>query len=218
MEKTRKSIPLLLALIPFLIMIVAMTFVIIVFKGDPHIPILLGAVAAGVIAWLHGYSWKELEGYIYKGITKVLPAVVILFMVGLIISAWIGGGIVTTMIYYGLKIITPSFFLAAMLIICAGVTVMIGSSWSTIGTIGVAGMGIGISMGLPPAMIVGAIVSGAFFGDKMSPLSDTTILASGIAGSTLSQHIKHMLYTTVPAFVIALVVYIIMGVKFAGMP
>src|SRR5699024_5448233 len=93
---------------------------------------------------------------------------------------------------------------------------MIGSSWSTIGTIGVAGMGIGISMGLPPAMIVGAIVSGAFFGDKMSPLSDTTVLASGIAGTTLSEHIKHMLYTTVPAFIIALIVYLFMGMNFAG--
>ncbi|MTW87169.1 Na+/H+ antiporter NhaC [Virgibacillus dakarensis] len=216
MEKSNNTISLGLALIPFLVMIIAMTFVIVVFKGDPHIPILLGAITAGFIAWLSGYSWSDLESFIYQGISKVLPAVIILFMVGLIISSWIGGGIVTTMIYYGLEIITPSFFLGAMLIICAIVTVMIGSSWSTIGTIGVAGMGIGISMGLPPAMIVGAIVSGAFFGDKMSPLSDTTILASGIAGSKLSEHIKHMLYTTVPAFIIAFIVYIVMGMKFAG--
>src|SRR5699024_10179052 len=97
----------------------------------------------------------------------------------------------------------------------AVVTVMIGSSWSTIGTIGIAGMGIGTSMGIPPAVVVGAIVSGAFFGDKMSPLSDTTVLASGLAGSKLSEHIKHMLFTTVPAFLIALIVYIVMGMKFA---
>ncbi|MEN1967558.1 Na+/H+ antiporter NhaC [Lentibacillus sp. N15] len=216
MEKSNKQIPLILALIPFIVMIIAMIFVIIVYEGAPHVPILLGAIVAAFIAWLCGYSWKDLEQYIYQGITKVLPAVIILIFVGLIISAWVGGGIVTTMIYYGLKIITPSFFLAAMLIICAVVTVMIGSSWSTIGTIGVAGMGIGLSMGIPPAMIVGAIVSGAFFGDKMSPLSDTTVLASGIAGTTLSEHIKHMLYTTVPAFIIALIVYLIMGMKFAG--
>lgn len=216
MDKTEKKISFGLAIIPFLVMIIAMTFVIIVFDGDPHIPILFGAITAGFIAWLCGYSWIELEKFIYQGITKVLPAVVILILVGLIISAWIGGGIVTTMIYYGLKIITPSFFLPAMLIISSVVTVMIGSSWSTIGTIGVAGMGIGISMGIPPAMIVGAIVSGAFFGDKMSPLSDTTVLASGIAGTTLSQHIKHMLYTTIPAYIIALIVYVIMGMKFAG--
>ncbi|WP_327365609.1 Na+/H+ antiporter NhaC [Virgibacillus dakarensis] len=216
MERPKKKISLGLALIPFLVMIIAMTFVIIKFEGSPHIPILLGAVMAAFIAWRCGYSWSDLEKFIYQGITKVLPAVIILILVGLIISAWIGGGIVTTMIYYGLEIISPSFFLAAMLIICAIVTVMIGSSWSTIGTIGVAGMGIGISMGIPPAMIVGAIVSGAFFGDKMSPLSDTTILASGIAGSKLSEHIKHMLYTTVPAFIIAFIVYFFMGMKFAG--
>ncbi|ASK62003.1 Na+/H+ antiporter NhaC [Virgibacillus phasianinus] len=215
MEKSGKNISLGLALIPFLVMIVAMTFVIIVFEGSPHIPILLGAVVAAFIAWTSGYSWGELEKFIYQGITKVLPAVVILIMVGLIISAWIGGGIVTTMIYYGLEIISPSYFLAAILIICAIVTLMMGSSWSTIGTVGVAGMGIGISMGIPPAMIAGAIVSGAFFGDKMSPLSDTTILASGIAGAKLSEHIKHMLYTTVPAFIIALIVYFIIGMKFA---
>lgn len=216
MEKQEKRISLGLALIPFLVMIVAMTFVIIVFEGSPHIPILLGAVVAAFIAWMSGYSWGELEKFIYHGIFKVLPAVIILIMVGLIISAWIGGGIVTTMIYYGLEIISPSYFLVAILIICAIVTLMIGSSWSTIGTVGVAGMGIGISMGIPPAMIAGAIVSGAFFGDKMSPLSDTTVLASGIAGSSLSEHIKHMLYTTVPAFVIALIVYFIIGLKFAG--
>lgn len=216
MEKLEKRISLGLALIPFLVMIVAMTFVIIVFEGSPHIPILLGAVVAALIAWMSGFSWGELEKFIYQGIFKVLPAVVILIMVGLIISAWIGGGIVTTMIYYGLEIISPSYFLVAILIICAIVTLMMGSSWSAIGTVGVAGMGIGISMGIPPAMIAGAIVSGAFFGDKMSPLSDTTILASGIAGAKLSEHIKHMLYTTVPAFVIALIVYFIIGLKFAG--
>lgn len=216
MGKPEKSISLGLALIPFLVMIVAMAFVIIVFEGSPHIPILLGAVVAAFIAWINGFSWGELEKFVYQGITKVLPAVVILIMVGLIISAWIGGGIVTTMIYYGLELISPSYFLAAILIICAIVTIMMGSSWSTIGTVGVAGMGIGISMGIPPAMIAGAIVSGAFFGDKMSPLSDTTILASGIAGAKLSEHIKHMLYTTVPAFIIALIVYFIIGMKFAG--
>lgn len=216
MDKTDKQIHLGWAIVPFLVMIVAMGFVIMKFEGEPHVPILLGAVAAGFIAWLNGYKWQELESYIFQGIYKVLPAVLILIFVGMIISAWIGGGIVTTMIYYGLEVITPSFFLAAMLIICAVVTVMIGSSWSTIGTIGVAGMGIGLSMDLPPAMIAGAIISGALFGDKMSPLSDTTVLASGITGTKMSDHIKHMLYTTVPAFIIALIVYLIMGMRFSS--
>lgn len=188
---------------------------IIVFKGSPHIPILLGAAIAALIAFLSGYAWTDIEKFIYQGITKVLPAVVILLMVGILISAWIGGGIVSTMIYYGLEIISPKIFLTAIMIICSIVTLVMGSSWSTIGTIGVAGMGIGLSMGIPAAMTAGAVVSGAFFGDKMSPLSDTTILASGIAGSKLSEHIRHMLYTTVPACIIALIVYSIIGFKFA---
>lgn len=211
----QRKIPFGLAVIPFLAMIITMTFTIIVFDGSPHIPILLGAAVAALVAWASGHSWKSIEESIYKGITKVLPAVVILIMVGILISAWIGGGIVATMIYYGLEIISPGFFLAAIMFICAIVTLMMGSSWSTIGTIGVAGMGIGLSMGIPGAMIAGAIVSGAFFGDKMSPLSDTTILASGIAGSKLFEHIRHMLYTTIPGFVIAFIVYFILGAKFA---
>lgn len=212
----QRKIPLVLAIIPFLVMIIAMAFTILKFKGDPHIPILLGAAVATFIALLCGYSWRDIEKFIYQGITKVLPAVVILIMVGILISSWIGGGIVATMIYYGLELLSPSFFLAAIMIICIIVTTMMGSSWSTIGTIGVAGMGIGMSMGIPAPMIAGSIVSGAFFGDKMSPLSDTTILASGIAGAKLSEHIRHMLYTTIPGAIIALIVYMIMGFKFAG--
>lgn len=215
MDEENKKIPLGLAIIPFLIMIVAMMFVILAFDGDPHIPILLGAAVAALIAWTQGYKWKKLEGFIYDGIRKVLPAVVILIMVGILISAWVEGGIVATMIYYGLKILSPSFFLVAMTVICMIVTIIMGSSWSTIGTIGVAAMGIGEGMGIPAPMIVGAVVSGAFFGDKMSPLSDTTVLASGIAGTTLSEHIRHMLYTTVPAAVIALIVYFFIGLNFS---
>ncbi|WP_085523677.1 Na+/H+ antiporter NhaC [Tuberibacillus sp. Marseille-P3662] len=216
MERYKRHMTFGLAIIPFLVMIAAMAFTILSFDGSPHIPILLGAAVAALIAWACGYSWDDLEKSIYEGIKKVLPAVVVLMMVGIIISAWIGGGIVSTMIYYGLEIISPSYFLAAIFVICTIVTLVMGSSWSTIGTVGVAGMGIGVSMGVPSAMTAGAIVSGAFFGDKMSPLSDTTILASGIAGSKLSEHIRHMLYTTVPAAVIALIVYTIMGMKFVG--
>lgn len=215
MEEHRKM-PFGLAIIPFLVMIIAMTYTIVVAKGDPHIPILFGAAVAALIASLNGYSWSELETFIYGGIKKVLPAVMILIMVGILISAWIGGGIVSTMIYYGLEILSPSFFLVAILLICSIVTLMIGSSWSTIGTIGVAAMGIGISMGIPAPAIAGTVISGAFFGDKMSPLSDTTILASGIANVKMSEHIRHMLYTTVPAFIIAIIVYSVIGYKFGG--
>lgn len=210
----RKHIHLGLAIIPFLVMIIAMGFTILMFEGEPHIPILLGAAVAALIAWTQGYNWKDIESFIYKGIRKVLPAVIILIMVGILISAWVEGGIVPVMIYYGLEILSPSFFLVAITLIAIIVTLVMGSSWSTVGTIGVAGMGIGLSMGIPGPMIAGAVVSGAFFGDKMSPLSDTTVLASGITGTSLSEHIKHMLYTTIPGAVIALIVYFFIGLNF----
>lgn len=208
--------PFLLALIPFLVMIVAMAVTIIVFEGSPHVPLALGAVVAGIIAWRLGYKWETIEEGAYRGIRLALPAIVIIIVVGMIIASWIGGGIIATMIYYGLQIITPSLFLMTICLICGIVALAIGSSWSTMGTIGVAGMGIGLSMGIPAAMVAGAVISGSYFGDKMSPLSDTTNLAAGITGTNLFEHIKHMMYTTIPGLIIALVVYFFLGRQFSG--
>lgn len=210
MSKQSQEIPFFAAMVPFIVMIATMMTTIMVFDGSPHVPLLIAAVTAAFVAWLNGYSWETLEGYIYDGIYKVLPAVVILILVGLLISAWVSGGVVGAMVYYGLEFLSPGYFLPALLLICAFSTLMMGSSWSTIGTLGVAGMAAGTSMGLPPAAIAGAIVSGAFFGDKMSPLSDTTVLASGIAGANIFAHIRHMLYTTIPGLIIALVAFMLM--------
>jgi NhaC family Na+:H+ antiporter len=204
------------AIIPLIVMITAMSFTIIVFEGGPHIPLILGTIVSAFIAWKNGFSWKEIEDGLYKGIRLALPAIVIIIMVGVIIGAWIGGGIIATMVFYGLKLITPSLFLVSITIIAAVVSLAIGSSWSTMGTIGVAGMGIGLSMGIPAPMIAGAIISGAYFGDKMSPLSDTTNLAAGVVGVDLFVHIKHMFYTTIPGLIIALVVYAFLGRKFTA--
>ncbi|WP_223635703.1 Na+/H+ antiporter NhaC [Planococcus sp. 4-30] len=210
------EIPFLLALIPLVTMIVAMAITIIVFEGSPHVPLALGAIVAGFIAWRLGYKWETIEEGAYKGIRLALPAVLIIIVVGMIIASWIGGGIIATMIYYGLQIITPSLFLMTICLICGIVALAIGSSWSTMGTIGVAGMGIGMSMGIPAAMVAGAVISGSYFGDKMSPLSDTTNLAAGVTDTNLFEHIRHMLYTTVPGLVIALVVYFFLGRQFGG--
>ena len=137
-------------------------------------------------------------------------------MIGLTIGSWIGGGIVATMVYYGLELLSPSMFLFTICSICCIVTLAIGSSWATMGTIGVAAMGIGHSIDIPAPMVAGAVISGAYFGDKMSPLSDTTNLAAGITGTDLFDHIRHMFYTTVPGLVIALVAYYVMGLQFQG--
>ncbi|PAQ13775.1 Na+/H+ antiporter NhaC [Bacillaceae bacterium SAOS 7] len=215
-ETQEIKIPFLFAILPMIVMISAMAVTIVKFEGSPHVPLLIGTVSASIIALLYGYKWETIEQGAYNGIKMALPAILIIIMVGLTIGAWIGGGIVATMIYYGLKIITPSLFLVSISIICAVVTLAIGSSWSTMGTIGVAGMGIGISMGIPAPMVAGAIISGSYFGDKMSPLSDTTNLAAGITGTNLFEHIKHMFYTTIPGMLIALVVYFFLGRQFTS--
>ncbi len=215
-NKQAPPVPFWLAIIPLLTMIGAMAITIIKFEGSPHIPLILGAIVSAFIAWRLGHKWDEIESGIYHGIRLALPAIVIIIAVGIIIGAWIGGGVVATMVYYGLKLITPSFFLVSITLITAIVSLAIGSSWSTMGTIGVAGMGIGISMGIPAPMVAGAIISGSYFGDKMSPLSDTTNLASGVAGSNLFEHIRHMFYSTIPGIVIALIAYWFLGRQFAG--
>lgn len=210
----KREISFKVAIIPLAVMIVVMALTVVVLEQGPHIPLIVGTSVAALVAWRSGYKWNEIEEAMYKGIRLALPAVIIIMLVGLTIGAWIGGGVVATMIYYGLKIITPSLFLVSICVICAIVSLAIGSSWSTMGTIGVAGMGIGLSMGIPAPMIAGAIISGAYFGDKMSPLSDTTNLASGLTNTDLFVHIKHMFYTTIPGLLIALVTYAFLGRNF----
>lgn len=210
----KKEMPFWLAIIPLIVMIIVMAVTITILEQGPHIPLIVGTTTAALVAWRAGYKWSEIEEAVYKGIRLALPAVVIIILVGLTIGAWIGGGIVATMIYYGLKMITPSLFLVSITLICAVVSLAIGSSWSTMGTIGVAGMGIGLSMGIPAPMIAGAVISGAYFGDKMSPLSDTTNLASGLTNTNLFVHIRHMFYTTIPGLIITLAVYAFLGRDF----
>ncbi|WP_251129942.1 Na+/H+ antiporter NhaC [Exiguobacterium sp. s57] len=211
----KKDMKLGWALLPLSVMIVVMLISIVQLGQGPHIPLIVGTAVASIVAWRHGFKWKEIEEMMYKGIRLALPAVVIIILVGLTIGAWIGGGIVATMIYFGLKIISPAYFLLTICLICAVVALSIGSSWSTMGTIGVAGMGIGLSMGIPAPMVAGAVISGAYFGDKMSPLSDTTNLAAGLTKTNLFVHIRHMLYTTIPGLIIALGVYAWLGRRFA---
>ncbi|WP_458461717.1 Na+/H+ antiporter NhaC [Paenibacillus sp.] len=203
-----------LAIIPLVVLIACMAITIVVFEEGPHIPLIVGTITAALVAWKAGYKWDELEEAMYKGIRLALPAVIIIMLIGLVIGAWIGSGVVATMIYYGLKIISPSLFLVSIMLICSIVSIAIGSSWSTIGTIGVAGMGIGLSIGIPAPMIAGAIISGSYFGDKMSPLSDTTNLAAGLTGTDLFVHIRHMFYTTIPGLIISLGVFWFLGRDF----
>ncbi|MGX5791437.1 Na+/H+ antiporter NhaC [Staphylococcus equorum] len=212
--RTKKELGLTSALITLIIMITSMLLTVAVLEKEPHIPLMIGTAVAIIITMFHGYAFSEVEEMMYKGIRHALPAIVIIILVGLVIGSWIGSGVVATMIYYGLQLIDPRYFLVVVIVLCGVVALAIGSSWSTMATVGVASMGIGLSMGISPGMVAGAVICGAYFGDKMSPLSDTTNLASGLSGVNLFEHIQHMFFTTIPALVISLVVFFFIGIRF----
>ena len=205
------------ALIPIIFLIVILSLAVLHWEADPHIPLILATVIAALVAvFMLGFTWGELEEGIIDTIKLAMQASLILMIIGTIIGTWILSGTVPTMIFYGLQILSPSIFLTATAIICAIVSISTGSSWTTAGTVGIALLGIGVSLDIPSGMVAGAIISGAYFGDKLSPLSDTTNLSPAMSGSNLFDHIRSMLYTTVPAFLIALVLYTILGLSYAG--
>jgi NhaC family Na+:H+ antiporter len=204
-------------LLVMLVMLGLLYFEIIVSNsGEAHIALIVAAIFAAGIAVLNGWKWSFLEKGILAAINRSMQAMLILMVVGLMIGSWIAGGVVPAMIYYGLMVLKPSVFLLATLILCSIVSLATGSSWTTAGTIGVALIGVGMGLGMNPAMTAGAIVSGAYFGDKMSPLSDTTNLAPAVAGSNLFDHIRHMVWTVTPSYVIAGILFTILGLGHAG--
>ncbi|MEX2961366.1 Na+/H+ antiporter NhaC [Microbulbifer sp. TYP-18] len=181
--------------------------------GPNQIALLLCAGVAALMGMKNGRSWRDMEDGMLKGIGLVFGAILILLAVGALIGSWILAGTVPSMIYYGVQILSPQWFYAASCVICAIVGLSIGSSWTTAGTLGVALMGIAAALGLSPAITAGAVISGAYFGDKMSPLSDTTNVAAAVTSNDLFLHIRHMLWTTMPAFVIALVIFAVIGLS-----
>lgn len=216
-NSTSKRPSLLLSLVPVLFLMALLIFNIILFKDDATGgPNQLALLAAGALATIIGIfvqkvAYSDIENQIVKSISVAIQATLILLVVGSLIGTWILSGVVPAMIYYGLQLIHPAVILPVCALVCAIVALATGSSWSTTGTVGVALIGIGQAMGIPLGMVAGAIVSGAYFGDKMSPLSDTTNLAPAMAGTDLFTHIRYMVYTTVPAFVIALILFAILG-------
>lgn len=219
MTDKRKEINLPWALVPVAFLIAALSVTLLVIRSDadlPLIPIIFAAVVAAVVAAIHKHSWAEIEEGMVHGISLALKAVLILMAIGTLIGTWMLGGVVPTMIFYGLKILSPEIFLVATLLICSVVSLGTGSSWSTAGTVGVALIAIGMGLGIPVAMVAGAVVSGAYFGDKMSPLSDTTNLAPAVAGTDLFTHIRHMVWTTAPGYFISLLLYGVIGLQFSA--
>ncbi len=216
-KKTSRILPIWLALTPLVLLMVMLVFTVRAFGdeslGGPSQIVMLAAssVCCVIGRWAGKVRWREFENQIANSISQVSSAMVILLFIGALGGAWMVSGVVPMMIYYGLDIIHPSVFLVSTCVISAVVSVMTGSSWTTIATIGVALMGIGKAQGFDEGWIAGAIISGAYFGDKVSPLSDTTVLASSVCRVNLFAHIRFMMITTIPSFLIALSVFLVAG-------
>ena len=208
-----REMPIYLALIPLAVLIVMLAFVIKVFGSDAiaggsQIALMVASSIAALLSIVVcGCKWNTLENAIVDNVRTSASAIIILLLIGAIASTWMLSGVVPTLMYYGLQIINPKLFLAIACLICALVAVVTGSSWTTIATIGVALMGVGQAQGFSEGWVAGAIISGAYFGDKVSALSDTTVLASSSSRVPLFEHIKYMFITTVPSFVIAMIVF-----------
>ena len=215
--KTIKKPSLTQSLIPVLVLIGILSINVLVVFGDNalsganQMALLISTAVAAVIAYINGWNWKDILRGLTSSINVALPAIIILLLIGALAGTWMLSGIVPAMIYYGLNVLNPTIFLFATCLICAIVSVATGSSWTTVATVGIALIGIGGVLGFGKGIIAGAIISGAYFGDKMSPLSDTTNLAPAMAGTDLITHIKYMTLTTVPTIIITLIIFAVIG-------
>lgn len=202
------------ALIVFALLIVIMAVGIMVYEVDPHVPMFFGVILAAIMALILGYEWEEIETAMKDGIYRALQSMMILAIIGILIGTWVVAGVVPAMIFYGLKLLSPKIFLIASLLICSITSLATGTSWGTMGTMGLSLMGIAHGLGIPQAVAAGAAISGAYFGDKMSPLSDTTNLAPAMAGTDVFTHVKFMMMPTGVVYIICLVFYGIIGMKY----
>ena len=214
--KQKPTLPLGIALLPLLVLVLLLSVNVGIYgddalSGSNQFILLLGGAVAALIGFRQNISYKEMLTQVAENLKSVTGAILILLFVGALAGTWLLSGIIPAMIYYGLQLLHPTYFLAACIIICALISVATGSSWTTSATVGIALIGIGKAMGLPVGMIAGAVISGAYFGDKMSPLSDTTNLAPAMAGGELFTHIRYMALTTVPTISVTLLVFLIIG-------
>ena len=208
-----KKPSLFLSLLPLILMAVLLGVGYGVYQIKPQVLLVAAAALTGLLGWGLGYSWKEMEKGIVEGIAKAMPAILIMLAVGVMIGAWMAAGTIPMVVYYGLKLISPKFFLVTACFVCSLTALATGTSWGTIGTVGVAFMGIAMGLGLPLGPAAGAVVCGAYFGDKMSPFSDIPNLAAVTAGADLFDHIKHMMWSAVPGWLLSLGVFFFFGFR-----
>ncbi len=212
------------SLIPIIFLVASLVYILILKKQYPeraddlgaHLALFsAGMVGSFVAIFMLGYKWKFIQEGFLETIKMSMEACIILLVIGMLVGTWILSGVVPVMIFYGLKIISPQIFLPTVVILCTIISLASGSSWTTAATVGIAMMGVGAGLGIPAHITAGAVISGAYMGDKMSPLSETTNLAPAMAGTDLFTHIRHMLYTTIPSYVITLILFVIVGLKYA---
>ena len=222
MAQKKHTLQLLLALSPLVVLMLLLWFNVGYVYGDDalsgsnQVILLVSALVAGSVGVANGTKVEAILDKIKANVKDTASAIYILILIGGLAGTWLVGGIVPAMIYYGLDLINATFFLPTAVIISALVSLSTGSSWSTTATVGIALMGIGQTMGIPVAIVAGAVISGAYFGDKLSPLSDTTNLAPAMAGTDLFTHIRYMLYTTVPSLVISLILFTVIGLRYSN--
>ena len=206
-----------LSLVPFVSLILIMLPSVILLGADPQIPLI---VCIGITAFIGisvlGYSWSDIEKAMIESNSAAMQANFIIMLVGCLMGVWMSGGIVPGLIYYGLKLFTPGIFLVALPIMCSIISISTGSAWTTAGTIGVSAMGVAAGLGIPLPIAAGAIITGAQFGDKLSPLSDSTNLAAGITGTNLFTHVRHMLWSTMPSFAVAVAIFAVIGAGYSS--
>jgi len=212
-QKTKEP-SLAVALIPLIAMGILLGVGYGIYKIRPQVLLVAAAFITGCLGLYLRYKWKEMEEGIVNSIHKAMPAILIMLCVGILIGSWIASGTIPMVIYYGLKLISPKYFLVTACFVCSITSLATGTSWGTIGTLGVAFIGIALGLGIPLGPAAGAIVAGAYFGDKMSPFSDVTNLAPVAAGSNLFDHIKHMLWSATPAWLFGLIIYFLVGLKY----
>ncbi len=213
---SQKQLNIYFALAPIVILTILAALSIFKWDAGMFIPLLGGIIATGIVGMMAGFKWTDLEKFIAQGVARALPAIFILFLIGVIIGTWILSGVIPSIIYYGLGILSPKIFLPAVALITGIVSMTLGSSFTSIATVGLALMAIGEGLGFPSPIVAGAVISGAFLGDKLSPLSDTTNIAPVMADTDLFSHIRHMLWDTIPAFAISLVLYWVVGLNYSA--
>lgn len=199
------------ALIPLLGLIITALCSIFLWDAGMIVPLIVGVILAAIVAISCGWSWMEVQQMMVNGVSRVLPAIFILLTIGVVIGSWIANGTIPTMIYYGMLIIDPAWFLPVVPLVTGIISVTLGTSFTSIATVGIAFMAIGDGLGFSPAIVAGAVITGAFFGDKLSPLSDTTNIAAAVVEIDLFTHVRHMLWDTIPAFVLSIMIYWIIG-------